>query len=151
LLLFIFLVLRHIALLVASLVVARNWSLAWLKTVWERKTLLLGGGSAIAAAHATCMLFLISVKICWSEKIENTIWIFTYFFRGDWVAQWVRWLDLTTHTSLSPIRRGFAPGCVNYKNGCTRLIAASDKVDQLLAMVGGPLRLPPPLKRVAMI
>jgi hypothetical protein len=33
---------------------------------------------------------------------------------------------LTTHTSLSPIRRGFAPGFVNYKKGCTRLAAASD-------------------------
>jgi hypothetical protein len=42
-------------------------------------------------------------------------------------------LDLTTHTSLSPIRRGFAPGFVNYKKGCTRLAAASDKVYQLLA------------------
>ena len=32
------------------------------------------------------------------------------------VAQWVRSLDyLTTHTSLSPIRRGFRPGFVNYK------------------------------------
>ena len=31
---------------------------------------------------------------------------------------------LTTHTSLSPIRRGFAPGFVNYKKGCTRLAAA---------------------------
>ena len=31
------------------------------------------------------------------------------------MAQWVRYLDyLITHTSLSPIRRGFAPGCVNY-------------------------------------
>jgi len=42
---------------------------------------------------------------------------------------------LTTHTSLSlsPIRHGFAPGCVNYKKGCTRLAAASDKVYQLLA------------------
>jgi len=39
---------------------------------------------------------------------------------------------LTTHTSLSPIWRGFAPGFVNYKKGCTRL-AASDKVYQLLA------------------
>ena len=39
---------------------------------------------------------------------------------------------LTTHTSLSPIRRGFAPGFVNYKKGCTRLAAASDKVYQLL-------------------
>ena len=37
-----------------------------------------------------------------------------------------------THTSLSPIRRGFAPGFVNYKKGCTRLAAASDKVYQLL-------------------
>ena len=37
------------------------------------------------------------------------------------------------HTSLSPIRRGFAPGFVNYKKGCTRLAAASDKVYQLLA------------------
>jgi hypothetical protein len=49
------------------------------------------------------------------------------------VAQWVRSLDLTTHTSLSPIRHGFAPGFVNYKKGCTRLAAASDKVYQLLA------------------
>jgi hypothetical protein len=39
---------------------------------------------------------------------------------------------LTTHTSLSPIRREFAPGFVNYKKGCTRLAAASDKVYQLL-------------------
>jgi hypothetical protein len=34
---------------------------------------------------------------------------------------------LTTRTSLSPIRRGFAPGFVNYKKG------ASDKAYQLLA------------------
>jgi hypothetical protein len=34
---------------------------------------------------------------------------------------------------MSPIRRGFAPGFVNYKKGCTRLAAASDKVSQLLA------------------
>jgi hypothetical protein len=40
---------------------------------------------------------------------------------------------LTTHTSLSPIQRGFTPGFVNYKKGCTRLAAASDKVYQLLA------------------
>ena len=42
-------------------------------------------------------------------------------------------LDLTAHTSLSPIRRGFAPSFVNYKKGYTRLTAASDKVYQLLA------------------
>ena len=40
---------------------------------------------------------------------------------------------LTTHTSLSPIRRGFAPVLVNYKKGCTRLAATSDKSYQLLA------------------
>jgi hypothetical protein len=40
---------------------------------------------------------------------------------------------LTTHTSLSPIRRGLGPGFVNYKKGCTRIAAASDKVFQLLA------------------
>jgi hypothetical protein len=36
-------------------------------------------------------------------------------------------------SDLSPIRRGFTPGSVIYKKGCTRLAAASDKVYQLLA------------------
>ena len=40
---------------------------------------------------------------------------------------------LTTHTSLLPIRPGFVPGFVNYKKGCTRVTAASNKVYQLLA------------------
>ena len=40
---------------------------------------------------------------------------------------------LTTHTSLSPIRCGFAPGFVSYKKRCTPLAATSDKVYQLLA------------------
>ena len=40
---------------------------------------------------------------------------------------------LTTHTSLSLIRREFAPSFVKYKKECTRLSAASDKVYQLLA------------------
>jgi hypothetical protein len=31
------------------------------------------------------------------------------------------------------LRSGFAPGFVNYKKGCTRLAAASDKAYQLLA------------------
>ena len=33
------------------------------------------------------------------------------------------------------MRRGFTPGFVNYKKGCTRLAATSDKVYQLLADV----------------
>jgi hypothetical protein len=40
---------------------------------------------------------------------------------------------IPTTTSLSTIRRGFAPGFVHYKKGCTRLAAARDKVYQLLA------------------
>jgi hypothetical protein len=57
---------------------------------------------------------------------------------------------LTIHSSLSPIRRGFASGFVNYKKMCTRLAVASDTVYQF----GGSLRvlrLLPPLKLVAMI
>ena len=59
-----------------------------------------------------------------------------FFFdlqRGAWVAQWVRSLDLTTHTSLSPIWHGFTPSLVNYKKECTWLAAVSDKVYQLFA------------------
>jgi hypothetical protein len=39
------------------------------------------------------------------------------------------------NNSYKPITntRGFAPGFVNYKKGCTRLAAASDKVYKLLA------------------
>ena len=60
--------------------------------------------------------------------------LLTYLMQwGAPMAQWIRSLDLTTHTNLSPIRRGFAPGFVNYKKGCTRLAAASDKDNQLLA------------------
>jgi hypothetical protein len=49
------------------------------------------------------------------------------------VAQLVRLLDyLTTQTRLSPIRRGFTPGFVTYKKGCTGFAVASDKAYQLL-------------------
>jgi hypothetical protein len=40
---------------------------------------------------------------------------------------------LLYHLCVSPIQRGFAPGFVNYKKGCTWLAAACDKVYQLLA------------------
>ena len=48
---------------------------------------------------------------------------FINFVVGSWI----------TRTSLSPIQCGFVPCFVNYKKGCTRLAAASDKVYQLLA------------------
>ena len=50
-----------------------------------------------------------------------------------WLNELGRWMILTAHTSISPIWRGFAPSFVNYKKGCTRLAAASDKDYQLLA------------------
>ena len=75
--------------------------------------------------------------------------------RGGSMSQVLDYLMLTTHTSLSPIRRGFAPGFVNYKKGCTRLEVASDKVYQLLAhgqwFCPATLWHLPPLKLVAMI
>ena len=74
--------------------------------------------------------------------------------KGARVAQWVRSLDLRVHTSLSPIRRGFAPGFVNYKKGALDSQPQVIKFTSCLPMVGGSLRvlrLPPPLNLVAMI
>jgi len=70
-----------------------------------------------------CIFYMKCVSFC-------TLFILN---SGARVAQWVRLQDLAVHTSLSPIRRGFAPSFVNYKKGCTRLAAASDTVYQLLA------------------
>ena len=53
-------------------------------------------------------------------KANTTTYFGTNNTKGPraWVAQWVRQLDyLTIQTNLSPIRRGFAPGFVNCKNG----------------------------------
>ena len=52
------------------------------------------------------------------------------FIQSLWVSELG---SLTIHTNLSPIRRGLVPGFVNYKNGCTRLTATSEKVYQLFA------------------
>ena len=49
------------------------------------------------------------------------------------MTQRIRSLDLTTHASLSAIWRGFVPGFIYYKKGCTRLAATGDEVFQLLA------------------
>jgi len=56
---------------------------------------------------------MVTIKTVWTNGIMN------YYTQN------------ITHTSLSPIWRGFAPNFVNYKKGCTRL--ASDKIYQLLA------------------
>jgi len=61
---------------------------------------------------------------------------------------------LTTHVSLSPIRRGFASGFVIYKKGALNSQPQVIKFTSCLPMVDGSLRvlrLLPPLKLVAMI
>jgi hypothetical protein len=75
----------------------------------------------------------IAVQLKDSYVMRTTPVSFLFFISGAQVAQRVRSLDITAHTSLSPIRHGFAPRFVNYKKGCTRLAATSDKVYQLLA------------------
>ena len=52
--------------------------------------------------------------MCQCQKTKVTHEVMTN--SGARGAQWIRSLDLTTHTNLSPIWRGFAPGFVNYKN-----------------------------------
>jgi hypothetical protein len=77
--------------------------------------------------------------VCWRYQ----------FWTGVRVAQWVRSLDLTTHTSLSPIWCGLASGFVNYKKCALDLQSQVIKFTSCLSMVGGSLqvlRLPPPLK-----
>ena len=59
-----------------------------------------------------------------------------------------------THTSLSPIQRGFAHGFANYEKGALDSQPQVIKFTSCLPMVGGSrqvLRLLPPLKLVAMI
>jgi hypothetical protein len=61
---------------------------------------------------------------------------------------------LTTHTSLSPIRRGFAPGFVNYKKGALDSPPQVIQFTSCLPMVSGSLRvlrILPPLKLVVLI
>ena len=77
-----------------------------------------------------------------------------YYSWQSGVAQWVRSLDLTAHTSLSPIRREFTPSFVNYKKTALDSKPQVIKFTSCLPRVGGSLRvlrLPPPLKLVAMI
>ena len=50
-----------------------------------------------------------------------------------WLNELGSWIYHTTHTSLSPIRRGFALSFVNDRKGCTRLAAESDTVYKVLA------------------
>ena len=71
-------------------------------------------------------------RVCfWTKCIHNSL--LSQIDTGPgWLNELGSWITYNSK-NLSPIRRGFAPGFVNYKKGCTRLAAASDKVYQLLA------------------
>jgi len=61
---------------------------------------------------------------------------------------------LTTHTSLSPIQRGFVPGFVDYTKGALDSQPQVIKFTSCLPIVGVSLRvlrLPPPVKLIAII
>ena len=61
---------------------------------------------------------------------------------------------MSNKTSISPIRRGFAPGFVNYKKGALDSQPQVIKFPSYLLMVGGSLQvlqLLTPLKLVAML
>ena len=77
-----------------------------------------------------CLRFVkhpsITARVLWNPC---TLPVLLLFLLGARMAHWVRSLE----TSLSPIRRGFKPGFVNYKKGCTLLAAACDKIYQFLA------------------
>ena len=114
--------------------------------------------------------FNVAFHVCdrmWSFRVLANLWSFCYCLfiyvlplviqlsrvERARVAQWVRLLDyLTTHTSLSQIRRGFAPGFVYCKKDALDSQQQVIKYINSLPMVGGSLRvlwLLPPLKLVA--
>jgi hypothetical protein len=79
-----------------------------------------GGSRSTRREPSTLGKQLVSFIACGCESsapIINvvSIWInilvMSFILIENWarVAQWVRSLDHTTHTSLSPLRRGFAP------------------------------------------
>ena len=110
----------------------KHWSLDW-----------MGENETATYSFVLGYLHMILWKISTGISIKHRIL----------VAQWVGSLHLTTYTSLSPIRRGFAPGFVNYKMGALDSQPQVTKFTSCLPMVGGSLRvlrLPPPQKLVAM-
>jgi len=99
-----------------------------------------------------CFSEVCVVQITYLHVRRLVLWSTFRFPRGP---GWLNELDyLTTHTSLSPIRRGLAPGFVNYKKGALDSQPQVIKFTSCFPMVSGSLRvlrLLPPLNLVAMI
>ena len=88
-----------------------------------------------------CLLLINSVesKMTANIQISSDLGDIWYYYRHDRVKNWVLIIS---------------PGFVNYKNGALDSQPQVIKFTSCLAMVGGSLRvlrLPPPLKLVAMI
>ena len=85
--------------------------------------------------------------------VDRCLSLCTFSFRHCIVCSWAIWVVnyLATHTSLSPIRLGFAPVFVNYKKGALDSQPQVIKFASCLPIVSGyllVLRLLPPLKLV---
>jgi len=82
-------------------------------------------------------LYIVLFIFC---NCHTMILYYMYYYCNNICTVLMKWnttqlhldLDLTAHTSLSPIRCGFKPDFVNYKKRCARLATACDKVYQLL-------------------
>jgi hypothetical protein len=92
--------------------------------------------------------------------VADVVMLLTCFFhfKSICIVTSIYFVDVsfcsTCYTSLSPIRRGFAPGFVNYNKGALNSLPQVIKFTSCLPMVGGSLRvlrLLPPLKLVVMI
>ena len=83
-------------------------------------------------------LVLIIITIISNCNIWLTISFLGYIYL-PWGPRWLnelcRWI--TTYTSLSPIRRGFAPCFVDYKKDALNLQSQVIKFTSCLPMVGG--------------
>ena len=127
-----------------QLTIYHGFFTTWKKTIEKHanlyvKDILLLHIKTIFPIHFNRFIFHALRAILWCQSNHNScVCCYAIHFAPEMCKGpggsmcWVVEL-LTTHTSLSPIRRGFAPGFVNYKKECTRLAAASDKVYQLLA------------------
>ena len=115
--------------------------------IWKRKQI-------VDKRINICILVFESTKLFIDCFIWYCVACVVYMGWCARVAQWDRSLDLTAHTCLSPIRRGFAPSFVNYKKGALVSQPYVIKFTSCLPGVGGShrvLQIPPSLKLVAMI
>ena len=113
----------------------------------------------ILCARMRGLIFIQNISISLKKKYQSELGIYksmkvnicvfnTDKGPGGSMSQIV---GLPNNAYVSPIRRGLAPGFVNYKNGALDSQPQVIKVTSCLSVVGGSVRLLPLLKLVAMI